>query len=159
MRQVAEEKLDSDISLAKIENDESYGRPLRFDAHLTARGASSISPDVHGIVEEDNLIKKPRSFLGIVDSSEATTGGPDYSQFLRGLRQPFNAEHGERESAFVPIHNAAHHDPTRDKNKCASNLGSSHVDLNTDLKPPRIGGNTSLCVHINLYTLLGIFFD
>lgn len=145
MQQVTEEKLDADISLAKIENDESYGRPFRYDGHrLTSRGAASISPtDVPvGAGSDDvNAVKKPRSFLGIVDSSEPA-GGPDYSQFLRGLRQPFNRENGERESAFVPIHNAAQFlDPTRDKN---SNLGGSHSDLNNELKAPRATGNASL---------------
>lgn len=144
MQQVTEDKLDSDISLAKIENDESYGRPFRYESRLASRGATSISPveQVPATGEDDSAIKKPRSYLGIVDSDQTT--GPDHSQFLRSLRQPFSREHGERESAFVPIHNVSHLDPTRDKNKCSSNLDPTHGDLNNEVKAPRATGNTSL---------------
>lgn len=149
-----EDKLDTEISLSKIENDESYGRPIRFESRLGSRGATSGSPHdelVHR--NEDNIPKptsaSPSSLLhdsnynrhgrSVLDRHTGSAASSDYAQFLRGLRQPFPREHGERESAFVPIHNHAHMDASREKNKSSSN-----IDAADEIKVPRATANASL---------------
>ncbi|CAL8081303.1 unnamed protein product [Orchesella dallaii] len=141
MAQVTGVKVETTAPLTKFENDETYGKPFpRFEP----RGASSLSPDehVHGPVDDENIIKKPRSYLGFVESTDASSA-PDYAQFLRGLSQPYAREHGERESAFVPIHNASHLDSLRDKNKRPTNV-EGHGDHNNDVKHLAVGAGVSL---------------
>lgn len=134
-----------DISLSKIENEEPLGRPYRFGLRGSSYGISALSPSTDEAAEEENVVKKPRSYLslGLHDSSSETSAG-DYPQYLRTLREPFNRDHGERESAFVPIQNTTHLGPTRDKSKGTANLTGSQPDINNDVKVPRATANPSL---------------